>query len=68
MVELKESCFSLGICYEFAILTLRCPEIHIAILIFFSLHGLSTRANYTDRATAACRQSDFQLLRIEGAM
>jgi hypothetical protein len=23
------------------------------------LHGLSTRANYTDRATAACRRSDF---------
>jgi hypothetical protein len=31
------------------------------------LHGLSPRANYTDRATAACRQSDCQLLRIEGA-
>jgi hypothetical protein len=25
------------------------------------LHGLSPRANYTDRATAACRQSDCQL-------
>jgi hypothetical protein len=31
------------------------------------LHGLSPRANYTDRATAACRLSDCQLLRIEGA-
>jgi hypothetical protein len=31
------------------------------------LHGLSSRANYTDRATAACRRSDCQLLRIEGA-
>jgi hypothetical protein len=31
-------------------------------------HGLSPRANYTDRATAACRLSDCQLLRIEGAM
>jgi hypothetical protein len=31
------------------------------------LHGLSPRANYTDRATAACRRSDFQLVRIEGA-
>jgi hypothetical protein len=30
------------------------------------LHGLSPRANYTDRATAACRRSDYQLLRIEG--
>jgi hypothetical protein len=28
---------------------------------------LSPRANYTDRATAACRRSDSQLLRIEGA-
>jgi hypothetical protein len=32
------------------------------------LHGLSPRANYTDRATAACRRSDCQLLQIEGAM
>jgi hypothetical protein len=31
------------------------------------LHGLGPRANYTDRATAACRRSDCQLLRIEGA-
>jgi hypothetical protein len=31
------------------------------------LHGLSPRANYTDRATAACRRNDCQLLRIEGA-
>jgi hypothetical protein len=31
------------------------------------LHGLSPRANYADRATAACRRSDCQLLRIEGA-
>jgi hypothetical protein len=30
------------------------------------LHGLSPRPNYTDRATAACRRSDYQLLRIEG--
>jgi hypothetical protein len=33
----------------------------------FKLHGLSPRANYTDRATAACRRSDCQLLQIEGA-
>jgi hypothetical protein len=32
------------------------------------LRGLSPRANYTDRATAACRRSECQLLRIEGAM
>jgi hypothetical protein len=31
------------------------------------LHGLSPRANYTDRATAACRRSNYQLVRIEGA-
>jgi hypothetical protein len=31
------------------------------------LHGLSPRANYTDRATAACRRSDYQLWLIEGA-
>jgi hypothetical protein len=31
------------------------------------LHGLSLRANYTDRATAASRRSDCQLLRIKGA-
>jgi hypothetical protein len=38
------------------------------ILIIKKLHGLSPRANYTDRATAACRRSDCQLVRIEGAM
>jgi hypothetical protein len=32
-----------------------------------NLHGLSPRANYTDRATAACRRSDCQLVRTEGA-
>jgi hypothetical protein len=31
------------------------------------LHGLSPRANYIDRATAACQRSDCHLLRIEGA-
>jgi hypothetical protein len=31
------------------------------------LHGLSPRANYTDRATSACRRSDCQLVRIECA-
>jgi hypothetical protein len=31
------------------------------------LHGLSPRANYTDRATAACRRNDCQLVRIKGA-
>jgi hypothetical protein len=31
------------------------------------LHGLSPRANYTDLATAACRRSECQFLRIEVA-
>jgi hypothetical protein len=31
------------------------------------LHGLSPQANYTDRATAACRRRDCQLLRIKSA-
>jgi hypothetical protein len=31
------------------------------------LHGQSPWANYTDRVTAACRRSDCQLVRIEGA-
>jgi hypothetical protein len=30
------------------------------------LHGLSPRANYTDRITAACRRSDFQLFADRG--
>jgi hypothetical protein len=30
------------------------------------LHGLSRRANYTDRATAACRRSDYQLFADRG--
>jgi hypothetical protein len=37
------------------------------IIIKKKLHGLSPRVNYTDRATAACRRSDCQLVRIEGA-
>jgi hypothetical protein len=40
----------------------------IAPLVYIKkLHGLSPRANYTDRATAACRRSDCQLVRIKGA-
>jgi hypothetical protein len=40
----------------------------ISIIIYKNkLHGLSPRANYTDRATAACRRSDCQLLRIKDA-
>jgi hypothetical protein len=42
-------------------------KIKINVRIKEKLHGLSPRANYTDRATAACRRSDCQLVRIEGA-
>jgi hypothetical protein len=41
--------------------------IRIYIYIYIKLHGLSPRVNYTDRATAACRRSDCQLLRKKGA-
>jgi hypothetical protein len=30
------------------------------------LHGLSPRANYTDRGTAACQRSDCQLFAVRG--
>jgi hypothetical protein len=36
-------------------------------MTLLKLRGLIPRVNYTDRATAACRRSDCQLLRIEGA-
>jgi hypothetical protein len=35
------------------------PVFHVILLLL--LHGLSPRANYTDRANAACRRSDCQL-------
>jgi hypothetical protein len=50
--------------------TVRKVNIYIYIYIYklkTKLHGLSPRANYTDRATAACRRSDCQFLRIEVA-
>jgi hypothetical protein len=31
------------------------------------LRGLSPLANYTDRGTAACRRSWWQILQVEGA-
>jgi hypothetical protein len=34
---------------------------------WLKVHGLSPRANYTNRATATCRRSDCQLLRIKCA-
>jgi hypothetical protein len=45
---------------------LNCLTVINQEFIFFLLHGLSPRANYTDRATADCRRSDCQLVRIEG--
>jgi hypothetical protein len=49
-----------------------CPTLFIllepiSLTDWTELHGLSLRANYTDRVTAACRRSDCQLVRIEGA-
>jgi hypothetical protein len=43
------------------------PVLEVSAKLKTKLHGLSPRANYTDRATAACQRSDCQLLRIEGA-
>jgi hypothetical protein len=41
------------------------PEIHLNKLKLNSV-AFSPQANYTDQATAACRRSWCQLLRIEG--
>jgi hypothetical protein len=38
------------------------------IIIKTKLHGFGPQANYTDRATAACRRSLCQLLQIEGVV
>jgi hypothetical protein len=40
--------------------------LEVYIYIYFKLHGLSPRANYTDRATVACRRSDCQLFADRG--
>jgi hypothetical protein len=45
----------------------RDPSIFTELKKKQKLHGLSPRANYTDRATAACRRSDCQLVRIKSA-
>jgi hypothetical protein len=39
-----------------------------SLVLNSKLHGLSPRTNYTNRATAVCRRSNCQLVRIEGAM
>jgi hypothetical protein len=49
------------------LLILYCSARITSMNMLKKLHGLSPRANYTDRATAACRHSNCQLLRIEGA-
>jgi hypothetical protein len=53
-------------CSEFVLVSC----LHVCMIVYlyiYKLHGLSPRANYTDRATAACRRSDCQLVRIESA-
>jgi hypothetical protein len=35
--------------------------LHSHLLLTYLLRGLNPQANYTDRATAACRRSDCQL-------
>jgi hypothetical protein len=40
---------------------------NVYCIYIFKLHGLRLRVNYTDQATAACRRSDCQLVRIESA-
>jgi hypothetical protein len=42
-------------------------HILLSFILSYLLRGLSLQANYTDRATAVCRRSYCQLLRIEGA-
>jgi hypothetical protein len=48
-------------------MSLACEARKICVVNKKKLHGLNPLANYTDRATTACRLSDCQLLRIEGA-
>jgi hypothetical protein len=48
------------------IVSLLWPTDFFAIKNKTKLHGLSPRANYTDRATAAFRRSDFQLFADSG--
>jgi hypothetical protein len=43
------------------------PVISLVTEQINKLHGLSPRANYTNRATVASRRSGCQLLRINGA-
>jgi hypothetical protein len=38
----------------------------LVIIVIKKLHGLSPRANYTDRTTAACQRSDCQLYADRG--
>jgi hypothetical protein len=53
---LQQTCYSSPGKNIISILNIRIKE----------LHGLSPRANYTDRATAACRRSDCKLFTDRG--
>jgi hypothetical protein len=61
------------VCYHWAqnFLSSRLLSTNVKIRMYKNktnkLHGLIPRANYTDRATAACQRSECQLLRIKGA-
>jgi hypothetical protein len=51
----------------YLLLKLCSTRVEISLKHKKKIHGLSPRANYTDRATAACRRRGCQLVRIEGA-
>jgi hypothetical protein len=42
-------------------------QVYVFLIFKKKFLGLRPLANYTDQATAACRRSYYQLLRIEGA-
>jgi hypothetical protein len=65
-VVLLEPQWSQALCEEYY--SLQCDAMQSHMFTKKKLHGLSPRANYTDRATAACLRSDCQLVQIEGAM
>jgi hypothetical protein len=75
MVGLYQPCDFMARClivYKDKFFLPLCRKVHVRVLSVTNkqtnkLHGLSPRANCTDRATVACRRSDCQLLRIKGA-
>jgi hypothetical protein len=59
------NCWEVGFCMLRAeLFNRKCYTTHIKLN---KLHGLSPRASCTDRASAACRRSDCQLVRREGS-